>query len=303
MKMETKKAYKWQLRKSSKKEICPNCGQKRFVPFVLTEDNTTLAGSEYGRCDRINSCGYFRYPGGDVIGGNTLPKEDLQPLRWRPSAIGCIGETFMRNALTGWLFEQIAPMTSRGVTAVIDTLMMYKVRSLDGQPIFWQVHPDGSIRAAKTIPYKSDGHRNHDAKYPAYYLHRLPKFRDFYEGKDLEQIFFGANLLTRDVEKIIIVESEKTALALDVLTKHKHIILATGGAEMIKSVTRCDLVERYIHDRPVIVYPDQGQYYSWRAVCNRYGWRCSDVMETMAAKDGDDVLDLILQNSETLKNI
>ena len=58
--------YKWSLRKGGKKERCPQCGKLRFVPFVLTADPTVKAGTEYGRCDREQSCGYFRYPGGEV---------------------------------------------------------------------------------------------------------------------------------------------------------------------------------------------------------------------------------------------
>ena len=60
------KDYKWILRKGSRKDRCPQCGKMRFVPYVLASDPTVKAGPEYGRCDREQSCGYFRYPGGEV---------------------------------------------------------------------------------------------------------------------------------------------------------------------------------------------------------------------------------------------
>ena len=59
--------YKWVLRKGSRKEICPNCGQKRFVPYVSAADGKTLAGAQYGRCDREQHCGYICYPSGDGL--------------------------------------------------------------------------------------------------------------------------------------------------------------------------------------------------------------------------------------------
>ena len=79
--------YKWTLRKGGGKMICPKCGQRRFVPYVSTLDGKTLAGSEYGRCDREQSCGYQLYPGKDVNAGDIKPVEVKiePPLRFYPA--------------------------------------------------------------------------------------------------------------------------------------------------------------------------------------------------------------------------
>ena len=74
------KTYKWSLRKGGRKMRCPNCGQMRFVPFVLTADGRTLAGSEFGRCDREQSCGYFRYPDKEAKATVEMePRPELPP--------------------------------------------------------------------------------------------------------------------------------------------------------------------------------------------------------------------------------
>lgn len=53
--------YRYQLDKSSNKYLCPNCGKKRFVPYVDTEKGELLP-EIYGRCDREAKCGYHLNP-------------------------------------------------------------------------------------------------------------------------------------------------------------------------------------------------------------------------------------------------
>src|SRR5690554_7501313 len=55
--------FKWELQKGSKHTQCPACGKKTFKPYVSAADLKTPADVEkYGRCERINSCGYLAYP-------------------------------------------------------------------------------------------------------------------------------------------------------------------------------------------------------------------------------------------------
>ncbi|MDW8334720.1 MAG: PG0870-related protein, partial [Bacteroidia bacterium] len=47
------------------KHLCPACKEKTFVPYVDQNDN--WAGPHYGRCERVNSCGYhLKPPSGEV---------------------------------------------------------------------------------------------------------------------------------------------------------------------------------------------------------------------------------------------
>lgn len=47
--------YTHTLDKTSKKHICPKCGEKRFVLYVSTIDHSIL-DSSVGRCDREGKC-------------------------------------------------------------------------------------------------------------------------------------------------------------------------------------------------------------------------------------------------------
>ena len=82
----TEKKYKYHLRSGSAKEICPNCRQRTFVPYV--DEGENIVGELYGRCDRENKCGYYRYPRGVV--SNVIVKpvaiEDSPRLTFSPNA-------------------------------------------------------------------------------------------------------------------------------------------------------------------------------------------------------------------------
>ena len=55
------KEYRYELRKGSKKDECPECKKKSFVPYIDKKDGKP-AGERFGRCERINQCGYSNYP-------------------------------------------------------------------------------------------------------------------------------------------------------------------------------------------------------------------------------------------------
>lgn len=56
--MET---FKYNLDKSSKKHICPNCRKRTFVLFVDNETGNYLT-DDFGKCDRSTNCGYYKAP-------------------------------------------------------------------------------------------------------------------------------------------------------------------------------------------------------------------------------------------------
>lgn len=53
--------YRYSLDTTSKKFICPNCNEKRFVKYVDNFTNKFLH-KDVGRCDREQSCGYHYSP-------------------------------------------------------------------------------------------------------------------------------------------------------------------------------------------------------------------------------------------------
>lgn len=283
------KTYKWQLRKGSKKEICPNCGKKRFVPYVLASDGVTPAGAEYGRCDREQSCGYQRYPDGErmvvTIPQQVNPKEMLR----------YTGELKDTPPITFHLWMSEVLTFTDALVAIND----YHIDGIDDKVIWWQIDRDGVTRTGKVMKYLANGHRDKSDTFPVTWAHKHPKLKHLFKGEELRQCLFGEHLLTKYPDKpVALVESEKTAVILSRIYT-EHLWLATGGSQGIKSDERLTP----LRGRNVLLIPDNGQYWNWKRIADKYGWMINDAMEKGAPFDGADILDIIellnTQNNES----
>lgn len=283
------KDYKWILRKGSRKDRCPQCGKMRFVPYVLAADPTVKAGPEYGRCDREQSCGYFRYPGGEVRTDSDreyIPEPPKEPI--------IIPSGYIRCAITQDNSLLRAYCDIIHYTKLMDTMCNYLISTgSHGECIYPQF--DGTFyRTAKAILYGKDGHRIkvEDGGLPVRWLHKSPQLRQYTVGKELRQCLFGQHLLKLDpFAKVYVVEAEKTAVLMAATDKGKgRLWIACGGSQMLKGAI--DLSP--LNGRDVTLIPDDGQYWNWRRTAELYGWRCIDI--TMLKKhhrlpDGCDIWD------------
>lgn len=269
------KDYKWILRKGSRKDRCPQCGKMRFVPYVLASDPTVKAGPEYGRCDREQSCGYFRYPGGDVRTDSDrvcVPEPPKEPMLFS-------AQLAERDAVTtsNSLHRAYAHMV--GPVRLYMVMTMYKCGTGGrGECIYYQYDGD-NVRTAKSILYGTDGHRIkvEDGGLPVWWLHKSPQLRQYTVGKELRQCLFGQHLLAKyPAAKVYVVEAEKTAVlmaATDRKPINDRIWIACGGSQMLKGAI--DLSP--LQGRDVTLIPDDGQYWNWRRTAELHGWRCIDI--------------------------
>lgn len=275
--------YKWRLRKSSKKEICPQCGQRRFVPFVLTADGSTLAGSIYGRCDREQHCGYFRHPGREVA--TTYTGEPLKEQKKKPLCFQLPGfEVTSHNSLFN-VYKNI--VDEKQLAAA---MRLYHIGTTnDGYCIYPQY--DGvTMRTAKMIRYGSDGHRNKDAQLR--WWHCKPQYTEYRNVAYLFQCFFGQHILElRPNAEVRIVEGEKTALLMEAIHHDSNIVwLACGGSQMLKG----SIDVRVLRGRNVTLFPDDGQFVNWQRSANKWGWQLKNPDEYPFADelpDGYDIWD------------
>lgn len=273
--MET---YKYQLRRSGRKEICPNCGKRRFVPYVLTEDNETIVNPDWGRCDRENSCGYWMKPNGNPVIQDPKPKKPETPMWFEPFVTTLVGNSLAPFA--DWLI---------GKDKAFKAFMDYHIgTAYDGGCIFVQVDVLGKIRTGKIIRYK-DGHRVKDGL-PVRWLHKDKHYKQFVHGDTLKQCFFGEHLLLmRPDAPVAIVESEKTALLMSAI-RPEYIWLATGGSCGLQNAEKTKVLE----GRDVTLFPDNGMYLKWRQIAMPKGWavneECLPANEHVAV--GYDILDL-----------
>lgn len=272
--------YRWELRRSSKKEVCPACGQRRFVPYVSTRDHETPAGEAFGRCDREQNCGYHAYPNG-VQEPNVpiVEPKQCEPIRFYPSAV--------RVDYNTNLFGYVAHLV--GTFNAIQIWNRYKIGRDGTRTIWWQIDENGEIRGGKSMPYKPDGHRNKDDKFPANWLHKSAAWRGYFDGQELQQCLFGAHLLKQYPDKgVIIVEAEKTAAVMSAYTT-EWIWLAAGGSQGLKNEEKL----KCLQGRKVYLIPDNGQYWNWKATADKYGWDIMSALEKDAIFDGCDILDCL----------
>lgn len=276
--------YRWTLRKSSRKEICPACGQRRFVPYVAAADGETLAGAEFGRCDREQNCGYHKYPNGKSTEGiERKPQPVLEPLHFYPAAV--------RTSTQTPLFEWASKMV--GVANALAAWQAYNVGADSMRTVFWQIDINGEIRGGKSIPYLQNGHRDKTDKYPVSWLHKALAWRGYFHGEELQQCFFGEHLLAaRPDAPVAIVESEKTAIMLSIWSK-PFIWLATGGSQGLKNETK----NKVLAGREVLLIPDNGQYWNWKATADANGWQIRNEIEKYPVFEGCDILDMVVEGA------
>ena len=281
------KTYKWQLRKGSRKEICPNCGHKRFVPYVLASDGVTLAGAEFGRCDREQNCGYQRYPDGERY--TVAEPQKIQP---RPR-LEYVGD--LRVSADSNLFEWACGLL--GLNDAVLAWNDYNVGCIGGRVIWWQIDHEGIVCAGKVMAYRSDGHRDKCDQWGVTWAHKHPQLKKAFKGEELQQCLFGEHLLMSNQNKpVALVESEKTAVVMSRFMP-EYVWLATGGSQGIKSTERlAPLV-----GRNVVLVPDNGQYYAWKRAAEQYGWDIWDGLERDAPFEGADILDIIEQTQKTIQ--
>ena len=265
--------YKWVLRKGGKKDICPSCGQRRFVPYVLAADGVTPAGREFGRCDREQSCGYFRYPGGERYESKPLlyaKTEELKTMEYQLPKWKITDDNTLRTAFAGLV----------GDADMVMAMAMYHCgTAADGSCIFPQY--DGkSMRTAKAIRYGSDGHRmkgDDGESLPVYWWHKAPG-NEPTEGHAMRQCLFGQHLLTIshfDGMPVWVVESEKTAVLMAATDTYetRRVWLACGGSQMLKGAIDLSC----LNGRDVVLVPDNMQYWNWLRTAEANGWQCLDI--------------------------
>lgn len=284
----TTKNYKWELRKGSRKEICPACGKRRFVPYVSAADGKTLAGAQYGRCDREQSCGYFCYPSGDdlplITHTKTAPPKMEVPIRIAPELADKMFFPFeFFKFLEGVLTRQSA----------FRAIFNYGVREYKGRVCFFQRDTKNDVHAVKMIKYNSDGHRDKTATPPVMWLHKCKGVEKYITGDTLQQCFFGEHILKERPDDVVaLVESEKTALCFSEIMQ-QAVWIACGGSQLLKN----ERIHEVLRGRKVLLVPDNGQFFNWQRTAEKYGYGISDVMEKAAPFEGADILDLITENN------
>ena len=278
--------YRFHLRKGGKKLICPACGDKRktFVPYVDVNNNIVDI-NKYGRCERINNCGYTCYP---RTNGDKWEWEIMQrSVIVKPKPVEYVSKTIVEATFHNFKHNPFFMFLARtfGMETAYELQAKYNIgTATNGGTIFWQQDKDDNFRTGKVIYYNPTGKRNHDRK--SWFVHSKISPDFVYQ-----QCFFGLHLAD-ETKPIALCESEKTAVMMSVFQPEFNW-LASGGSEMLNNIRLSEL------PRLDKVFADNGQTEKWEMKTRNFDGRKMDASVDNAVADGlippgSDVLDLVL---------
>ena len=284
--------FKYHLDKTSKKFNCPKCGKKSFVKYIETETGH-YADSQYGRCDREIKCGYFEYPNGNsIINYNYVVPTPVKPTY--------IGKEHLQKTLTKY---EINPLITYlyshydgdEVNVTIDKYQVGTSKMYNGATVFWQMDNTGNIRTGKIMAYDiTTGKRIKDKNITAiswvHYKLKKPK-------ESIRQCLFGLHLLNDNVKQVAIVESEKTALIMNIEFPN-YTWMSTGSLQGFKHEYLAPL-----KGTAIIAFPDKEGYVQWQKtadILNDKGFEIevSQFLENKKYDDGWDLVDVLNYESK-----
>lgn len=285
--------YNYSLEKNSKKYNCPNCNKKRYVRFVNNETNELL-DYNYGRCDRETSCGYFNKPTENNI--SPAPVSQIIKLNTINSIDKSIAEATLKNYNNNNLYLYLKKYFNE--EDILNAFKKYYVGSSkrwNGATVFWQKDDKNNFRTGKIMLYDAlNGKRVKEPYNHISWAHKALRIEYF----NLKQCLFGLHLIGSTNKTIGLVESEKTAVTMDLFLP-KCLWLSTGSKQNLKE----DFLNP-IKDHQIILYPDKGEFEDWNKKCNElkekgFNISCSNLIEKSALKQGSDLADIYfdLQNN------
>ncbi|MEI8046803.1 MAG: DUF6371 domain-containing protein [Bacteroidota bacterium] len=268
-----KSNYRYQLDKSSKKHICPNCGKKRFVRYFDNEDKQLLP-EIYGKCDRSDHCQYHRKP------ERTNHSEYIPQQTAKPQPLYFISESVLNKTLKDYdknTFVQNL-LNLAAVEDVQKIIELYRLGTIGegerlGACTFPFIDRSGNIR---TIQVKKFDATNHTQGKPctiscllingyARQGKQLPGWlNDFTKNEKQFTCLFGEHLLNEyPSNPVALVEAPKTAIisALYYGLPESPTALLWLAVYNKKTLTvdKC----KALAGRKVVLFPDLNAFKEW----------------------------------------
>ena len=273
--------YRYTLDKSSKKFVCPACGQKRFVRYIDSETKSYLS-EEYGRCDRESKCGHHLnpYKSGYAAEQRELyvykPPKATKPRKLTNTALSTepvfipydVLKAFLKgyernNFIQNLLCRVAFPFTTADIERVIGLYYLGTVTSryMAGAIILPFIDINNNIRAAQVKLFDEN---NHTVK--TSYLHSIIKISSnstpewlarYIKAEKKVTCLFGEHLLKEYPNNpIALVEAPKTAIYATLyfgFPEHENdFIWLAVGSKCYLNFKRLEVLQ----GRKVAVYPD-----------------------------------------------
>lgn len=264
-----------------KKLQCPKCGQaNKFVPYYDAHENR-LCAEDFGKCDRVNECGYWAKPNGQTT--EYVEREPAPQLPMITISDKVVLRSFENYITKNTLFAAFRERF--GCESLRNAFLIYRIGAADdGSCIFWQIDKDNICRTGKLITYDETGHRKKNGAVVRW-VHKYFNFADH----ELKQCVFGEHRLKYSDKPVAIVESEKTAVLMSIIDP-SFIWLAVGGSNNIVATGAIETLK----GREVHLFSDVGMFHYWQKFAQCYGWINERWHIDKDVKTGDDILDFEL---------
>lgn len=205
-------AYLYDLDKSSKKYICPQCNQKSFVAYVYRASNEVVDVKKYGRCDRESKCGAHLNPYQDKNFApiNIIPKPPIEKEIFPIFPEERLLQRLSNNRTDQDNFYAFC----KSLTISDDHLKKWNICSDNNKTAFVFKNIANQPVNVKWFLFLPDGRR--DRNFNSFSL-KQPKKSDPINGKQVikkyQLCLFGEHLLDPLKDRTAcVVESEKTAV-------------------------------------------------------------------------------------------
>ena len=281
------KEHEYSLDKSSKKHVCPECKQKRFVLYINNSTRAPLH-STIGRCDREIECRYEKTPREYFAENRSLfdtekPYKPLPPPPPKPPLpdvhidwknVESKLNNYDKNVFIQWLSGIV------GKKAAYEAATRYYVGTsiiYGNSPIFWQIDLKGNPRTGKIMQYDRNGRRRKDIpeQDAIKWIHvLLGQTKDKYK---LNQCLTGEHLLIDTSKPVAVVEAAKTAIVASIyLPDFIWVACDTAnglGGEKGGLSEKCNVLK----GRDVVLYPDCKAYEFWSKKAQQLSSICNSV--------------------------
>ena len=235
--------YRYKFEKGSKKHLCPDCTQRRFVKYIDTETGDYIP-QRYGRCDRESKCSYHLNPYADGYAKDIWQQEQGNKTDWKPTPtktkkkplnklkrayipIEILNRTragYEQNTFIQNLLSQVAfPFEVQDVESVISLYHIGTVQNgyRAGANTFPFIDINHNVRAIQVKQFDEDNHTTGTDFLPSIIEKHhsrnnkpLPDWLTAYNKNETKvSCLFGEHLLSKyPYNPVALVEAPKTAI-------------------------------------------------------------------------------------------
>ena len=244
---------------------CPSCNHSRktFTRYINNQTGEHIH-STVGKCDRVNSCGYYYTPTqyfkeNNISNDKTLIQNYSKPKPIQPNPTSYINPDTFKASLKNYGSNNFIYFLSKkfGDPITEELISKYYIgtsKKWSGATVFWQVDNFGNVRSGKIMLYSQiTGKRIKEPFNHIAWVHKVLPQPDFV----LKQCIFGEHLLKGNSNQVAIVESEKTAIIASIYFPQLTWLAVGSLTNLTEKI--CTVLK----GRSVILFPDLKAYNIW----------------------------------------